>query len=160
MYFISKEKISLFILLLFLQSSNIFAQIETSNWYFGDKAGLDFNNGVLAIHPDGEMSTPAGCSSISDKNGELLFYTNGLTVWNKNHEIMLGGDELITDVNNVQTTIIVPKPNNDHVYYIFTTRETITTTPFAMGPGLFYTEVMFSNEFPLGTVSQTHKNVR
>jgi hypothetical protein len=73
------------------------------------------------------METPAGCSSISDKNGALLFYTNGQTVWNKNHEIMDNGSNLSGDPNNTQSSIIIPKPNDENTYYIFGTRETSST---------------------------------
>ena len=99
-------------------SEIIVSQNETNNWYFGNNAGLNFNNGRLNIQTDGNMNTIAGCSSISDINGDLLFYTNGASVWNKNHVIMDNGNDLAGDTNNTQTSIIIPKPNNQNIYYI------------------------------------------
>ena len=85
----------IFILLTIILFSEIInSQNETNNWYFGNKSALNFSNGQLAVLNNGNMETPAGCSSISDKNGALLFYTNGQTVWNKNHEIMNNGSNL------------------------------------------------------------------
>jgi len=138
-------------------SEIIVSQNETNNWYFGNNAGLNFNNGRLNIQTDGNMNTIAGCSSISDINGDLLFYTNGASVWNKNHVIMDNGNDLAGDTNNTQTSIIIPKPNNQNIYYIFTTRQQPSSSPF-FTPGVFYSEIEFSNQFPLGKV--TIKNVR
>ncbi|MDQ3394069.1 MAG: hypothetical protein M3512_08160, partial [Bacteroidota bacterium] len=65
-----------------------FAQKETNIWYFGDYAGLDFNSNPPKVLTDGALKSHEGSSVISDKNGNLLFYTNGMTVWNMNHQIM------------------------------------------------------------------------
>lgn len=140
-----------------LVSEIIVSQNDTNNWYFGNKSGLNFNNGRLNILTDGNMNTIAGCSSISDINGNLLFYTNGASVWNKNHIIMDNGTNLAGDSNNTQTSIIIPKPNNPNIYYIFTTRQLPSSSPF-FTPGVFYSEIEFSNQFPLGKV--TIKNIR
>ncbi|MCH4553633.1 T9SS type B sorting domain-containing protein [Aestuariibaculum lutulentum] len=133
------------------------SQNETDNWYFGDNAGLNFGNIKHLVLNDGAMTTPAGCSSISNKNGELLFYTNGQTVWNKNHEIMSNGINLAGDINNTQSTIIVPKPSDPNTYYIFTTRENPTSTPLVTS-GLFFSTVKFTVQNPLGEI--TSKNSR
>ncbi|GAA4281352.1 T9SS type B sorting domain-containing protein [Gaetbulibacter aestuarii] len=149
----------LLIIISFFTSSIVLSQNETINWYFGDYAGLNFSalNPRVTVLNNGAMSTPAGCSSISDDQGNLLFYTNGQTVWNKNHEIMDKGDNLAADINNSQTSIIIPKPNDPNTYYIFLTRENSATNPLVTS-GLFYSEVTFSNQFPLGSL--TIKNRR
>jgi len=87
---LKKERLPLLIFLLFL-SLNMFAQKEAAIWYFGDGAGLDFNNGSPVALTDGQLSTIEGCSTISDANGSLLFYTDGITIWNRNHDIMVNG---------------------------------------------------------------------
>ena len=56
------------------------AQKEASIWYFGDRAGVDFNSGTPVALTNGELSTVEGCSTISDANGSLLFYSDGTTV--------------------------------------------------------------------------------
>jgi len=67
------------------------------------------------------MSTVEGCATISDTAGNLLFYTNGLTVWNKNHQVMENGSGLLGRESSTQGALIVPWPENDSLYYIFTT---------------------------------------
>ncbi|MGB1043009.1 MAG: hypothetical protein ACPGU6_06420, partial [Tenacibaculum sp.] len=81
----------IFLFLSIITSQFIFSQNETNNWYFGNKAALNFDKTRVNILSDSKMNTPAGCSAISDNNGNLLFYTNGKTIWNKNHEIMENG---------------------------------------------------------------------
>ncbi|NHN24193.1 T9SS type B sorting domain-containing protein [Flavobacterium jejuense] len=130
------------------------AQNETDNWYFGENAGINFGNGDVSVLTDGNMITPAGCSSISDSSGDLLFYTNGRTIWNKNHQIMDNGDNLQGDIEGVQTSIIIPKPNDPFTYYLFVTN----STPQMPVNGIFYSEIKFSPQNPLGLV--TLKNIR
>ncbi|NMH27068.1 T9SS type B sorting domain-containing protein [Flavobacterium silvaticum] len=150
-----KFKWNLLILLL-ISSLVSFSQNETNHWYFGENAGLDFSNGEFALDFNGAMNTPAGCSSISDKDGILMLYTNGATVWNRNHEIMENGSDLFTDIDSVQTCAIVPNPINENLYYIFHSRQTASVDPFVQ-KGLYYSIVDFSTN-PLGQV--TLKNVR
>ncbi|TXI67741.1 MAG: hypothetical protein E6Q46_02540 [Flavobacterium sp.] len=72
-----------------------FAQGEANIWYFGNKAGISFNSGVPVPLLDGQMQADEGCATLSDANGNLLFYTNGITVWNRNHQIMPNGTGLM-----------------------------------------------------------------
>lgn len=100
-----------------------FAQNEAAIWYFGNKAGLDFNSGVPVTLTDGELNTIEGCATISDANGDLLFYTDGITVWNKDHQPMPNGTGLGGHPSSTQSGIIVPWPSNPDLHYIFTTDE-------------------------------------
>lgn len=143
----------LILLIIILSSSyTTIAQNETNNWYFGDFAGIDFNNGGLTLLNDSSMSTPFGCSSMSDSNGDLLFYSNGETVWNKNHEVMTNGTGLNAEITNNQTSLITPDPTDDNAFFILTTK---TEDPY---PGIYYSKVVFNTANPLGEV--TAKNVR
>ena len=108
----------LFILSLSIQ--NIEAQKEASIWYFGYNAGVDFNSGTPVALTDGELVTKEGCATISDKNGNLLFYTDGITVWNRNHIPMPNGTGLNGDPSSSQSAIIVPKSDEPNIYYVFT----------------------------------------
>lgn len=111
------------LLLLFLCLSTVpsFAQKENNNWYFGDKAGLSFNTEPPTALADGQMYSDEGCASISDKfSGELLFYTNGSTVWNRKHQVMKNGTGLHGFTSSTQRALIVPNPANIKEYYIFT----------------------------------------
>ncbi len=110
-----------FILFFTFFIQQIFAQKEAAIWYFGGNAGLDFNSGTPVAIFDGLIDTKEGCSSISDSNGNLLFYSDGITVWNKNHLPMPNGTGLFGDSSASQSAIIVPKPNDPDIFYIFTT---------------------------------------
>src|ERR1700675_989300 len=77
---------NLFLLIAFVVTAESgFCQKEANIWYFGYEAGLDFNSGVPVALTNSAMDQFEGCSSIADSNGNLLFYTDGQTVWNKNH---------------------------------------------------------------------------
>ena len=93
------------------------------NWYFGRRAGLSFDTPDKIPVPlnNGRLNTLEGCASISDTNGNLQFYTNGVTVYNKNHEIMLNGVNLNGHNSSTQSALIVKRPGTDNIYYIFTT---------------------------------------
>lgn len=96
-----------------------FAQKEGNLWYFGHKTGMDFNyTPPLAL--SSSMNTDEGCSVISDNNGNLLFYTDGITVWNKEHQVMVNGSGLFGNRSSTQSGVIVASPNSNNKYYIFT----------------------------------------
>jgi hypothetical protein len=61
------------------------SQNQANNWYFGYHAGLSFASGNPVALTDGAINTREGCSTISDANGNLLFYSDGVQAWNKNH---------------------------------------------------------------------------
>jgi len=94
---------------------------RTMHWYFGWYAGLDFSNGTPVAVTDGQTIVWKGCASISDTAGNLLFYTDNVRVWNKNHELMPGGSCIIEPIDDIHPTQIlaVPQPGNDSIYYIF-----------------------------------------
>jgi hypothetical protein len=93
---------------------------RTNHWFFGLGAGLDFSSGQAVADTSGAMYTGEGCSVMSDTAGNLLFYTNGIAVWNKNHQIMPNGDSLDAGASSYNACVIVPWPRNPNKYYIFT----------------------------------------
>ncbi len=115
-----ENTLKLFCIFLFFCIS-VTAQQEAANWFFGVNAGLNFNTGIPVILDNGQVNTLEGCSAISDANGALLFYTDGVTVWNRMHEIMSNGTDLIGSQTSTQSCVIIPNPGNSNVYYIFTT---------------------------------------
>lgn len=93
------------------------------NWLFGGNAGITFNpiqSGSTPTSISGSVVTQEGVSSISNKEGKLLFYTNGENVYTSGGTIMTNGSGLISSGTSTQSTVIVPKPNSEK-YYIFTT---------------------------------------
>src|SRR6478609_4152491 len=86
----------LFLLLIseFMGCQLAFAQKEGNNWYFGYKAGLSFNTNPPQVLFNGQNEGKIGNASISDKNGNLLFYFGGgynKAIYNRNHVPMLNG---------------------------------------------------------------------
>ncbi len=132
-------------------------QGETANWYFGEEAGLKFNNdGSINALTDGRLNTFEGCATISNTFGDLLFYTDGIFVYDRNHNIMENGTGLYGDPSSTQSAIIVPKPEDPYIYYIFT----VDTSVFDGDPdrGLNYSTVDISLNNGNGAVIE--KNIR
>ncbi len=109
-----------------------FSQAEASHWYFGNGAGLifDVNAGTVTSTnaASGTINTSEGCSSISDLSGNLLFYTDGRNIWDKNYTIMpnanyAAGTGLMGDPSSTSSGLIIPKPGNSNQYYVFTVDE-------------------------------------
>jgi gliding motility-associated-like protein len=128
------------------------AQNEGNIWYFGYNAGMDFNSGDPIPLTNSAMYTWEGCASISDQDGNLLFYTNGKKVWNANHEQMTNGFGLYGHDSSTMAAVIVKKPGPNLIYMIF------TPDAFGYANGLTYTEVDMGLEGGLGAVNE-NKNV-
>jgi gliding motility-associated-like protein len=147
------KKILYLTALLFFQHS--FSQNETSNWYFGDKAAIQFDdNNIPNVLSKSKMSTKYGSATISGENGKLLFYTNGSFIYNKKHYKMENGSLLASDSEVLQSSIIIPKPNSATIYYLFTLKN--SNAPPKLGPlipsGLYYSIIDMSLNNGLGTV--------
>ena len=135
------------VLLSFLVS---FCQKEANIWYFGKKSGLDFSTNPPTLLTNGKMDTREGVAVMSDKiSGQLIFYTEGTTVWNRNHVTMPNGTGLLGDYSSTQSSIIVPNPGDINKYYIFTT---------AINTGFRYSEVDISLGGGLGDIVSATKN--
>jgi len=101
-------------------------------WYFGQNAGIDFNppTGPVALD-DSQMNAPEGCTAVSDRNGQVVFYTDGNDVFIKDKvtgvhtlvETGIGGSP-----GSSQSTMGIAFPNDETLYYIFTTEEVGTGT--------------------------------
>lgn len=134
-------------LLFVLLVVNVNAQREANNWYFGVKAGITFNSGRPQPLFNSEMSAGEGCSSISDRNGNLLFYSDGYFIWNRQHQRMMdnGTFSIIGDnADGTQTGVIVPWPDHDSLYFVFSVGQ--------LGGNLYYSIVDMSRNNGLGEV--------
>lgn len=96
------------------------AQIQRSyNWAAGANTLLSSTGGAFILS-NSSMSPFEGSATISDTSGRLLFYTNGVTVWDSTHTVMPNGTGLASDPSSTCAAIIVPQPGNDSIFYIFT----------------------------------------
>lgn len=104
----------------------------SNQWYFGEQAGIEFTGGAQAILDANNMLAAEGCATISDVNGKLLFYTNGFTVWNREHEVMLDGDTIGGEQPAAQSSIILPFNGDATMYYLFTTESVYGDGEYAL----------------------------
>ena len=127
------------------------AQRPTDLWYFGQQAGLSFADGN-APKPlnDGKMSTFEGSAVATTARGELLFYTNGETVWNREHRPMPNGTKLMGSGSSTQSAIIVPDPGSGNIFYIF------TVAPQGTPNGLRYSIVDMTRADGLGDLPRVN----
>jgi PKD repeat protein len=110
------------------------------NWYFGSKAGLNFSSGSPVADLNSSMSAVEGCMTQSNAAGSLLFYSDSINVYDKNHTLMNPTTPLMGDKSYTQSSISVPDPGNQSRYYLFTLGASqLNGTP------LWYTIVDFSS---------------
>lgn len=139
---------TILLIVFFLLPLIVFSQKEQSIWYVGKNAGIDFTKDEATAITGGVMNAPGGGATMSDAFGNLLLYTDGVTVWNKHHQVMTNGTGLKGNPNTSQTVIIVPRPLHRYRYYIFTTDARKDNAPNA----LRYSEVDMSLQGGLGAV--------
>lgn len=146
-----------FLVILFYQ--NVWSQGEANIWYFGTNAGLDFNTTPPTPLTNGVLATSEGCTSVADKNGSLVFYTDGITVWNKNHLIMANGTALLGNPSATQSAIIVPYPGTYNYGTKHFNKYFIVTVDYNGGTsGVRYSEVDMTQNGGLGSVTAS-KNI-
>ena len=108
-----------------LSLGTVFSQEQNHTWFFGYNAGINFNT-----NPPSAISSPLsaieGCASVSDSSGKILFFTNGITVWDRNHEVMPNGTGLAGGISSTHAALIVPFPNSSSLYYLFTSEDHTT----------------------------------
>ena len=127
------------------------AQRPTDIWYFGQQAGLSFADGNTPKPlNDGKMSTYEGCAVATTAKGELLFYTNGETVWNRQHQPMPNGRKLMGSSSSTQSALIVPDPGSGNIFYIF------TVAPQGTPNGLRYSIVDMTRDDGLGDLPRVN----
>lgn len=141
----------------FLILQDVRAQLESSHWYFGNKAGIKFLQSSVSADLNCTANSGRGASTVSDSNGTLLFYYLDDTLWNSNHEPMLNGTGLYSDNNSEQSTVTIPFPGTKSKYIVFTTDWTsIYSYPDS---GLFYHIVDLTLDGGLGGVVEEMKNI-
>ena len=163
----------LFLILCFVSlgtATSLEAQKRQANhWYFGDHYGLHFSNGFAETDYSSSIYTYESCTTISNKEGKLLFYTNGGGrsnqaicghIWNRNHEIMEGGDlgyEMGGGYSAAQGVVAFQKPGTADVYCMMTVDEfetiSVSPTTFPEGKGCSYFEIDMAANNGLGAVT-------
>ncbi len=112
--------------LIFLWMGQCFSQKQGNIWYFGGDysnehakgAGLDFNSGTAIALTNSAMTLSYGSASYCNSVGELLFYSNGQTVYDRTHHVMLNGNYLLGNPFGQQSVLIVPFSRDTNLFYI------------------------------------------
>jgi hypothetical protein len=130
----------------FLFCFTLNSQNETAKWYFGDHAGLDFITNPPTVLTNNAMyqMNSWNSASVSDGNGNLLFYSDGDTVYTKQHLLMANGVSTVSCVSAYP----VKQPGNNNLYYLFTIQNDLR---------LYYSVIDMSLSAGMGSV--TAKNV-
>jgi gliding motility-associated-like protein len=98
------------------------------------------------------MTTYEGSATISNASGQLLFYSNGVKVWNRNHQVLPNGGNLKGDMSTTQGAIFIPKPGSNTIYYLF-------ALVGGYPNGLTYSEIDITLNGGLGDVT-SNKNIQ
>lgn len=139
-------------------------QDQGNIWYFGHSAGLDFNQGEPVALQNGQTyftGCPMTCHGegtavLSDSNGELLLYSNGEKIWNRFHQVMPNGDDLLGGASSTQSSLILPLPGSNHYFYVFTTDDFHNGN---LTNGFRYSLVDICRNDGLGAVLENEKNI-
>lgn len=163
---------SIFVLVMVCIINITTGQNRTSIWVGGISAAINFNSdtAVSFLRADDKLIWRTS-ASICDSLGDLLFYTNGFRVFNKNYEIMENGDSLdIGDymfwgydlLSAPDGALILPIPGLDNQFYVFHLDLNFIGTPLGSilyPTHLFYSIIDLSTNSGLGSVSPNKKNV-
>jgi len=112
---------NIYIIFILFLGLSAYAQGESNNWYFGNKAAVNFAGTPVAL-TNSVMNAPQACGSVSDSQGNLLFYTDGMTIWNREHKVMLNGTGLAGTSKSGQV-LIIKSISSSTKYYVFTTAD-------------------------------------
>jgi hypothetical protein len=143
----------LFFIAVFLITGIALPAQRANTWHFGNNAGLTFSTTPPTALSNGLTPGPDNTSTISNSVGNLLFYTNGVTVWNRNHVVMPNGSGLLGHVSAGQCALIVPIPCDTNKYVIF------HVTEFSSPGYLRYSVVDMSLNNGFGDVVAGQKNI-
>ena len=141
----------------------IFSQGEFNNWYFGWSgppigAGITFNSGPPVAIPNGVMWSGSSTVSVSDSSGNLLFFSDGMKVYNRNRVVMPNGAGLHgSNTDFWQSVISAPKPHDDSSHYIFTVG---SWSPIGGYYGLYYSIIDMRLNGGLGDIPPGFKNIQ
>jgi len=143
-----------------------------------------YGNATLTVEEDTTwvtnertMSFNVSSSIMADKNGNLQFYTNGISINNKKHSTLKNGNRINPgkylddggwtqyDVGGLplnQGVLSIPSPNDDNKYFIFNTDINVVHTynpliGWVVSPEFYYQKIDMTKNNGLGEVIELNK---
>jgi len=146
------------LLMLTVSSLIVSAQNQNNFWVYGYQAGINFNTNPPSYEGGFAIQASEGAASVADPiTGELLFYTDGVTVWNANNNPMPNGTGLLGsssgELSSTTAAVICEKPGSPNQYYLITVDE-----QFSNG-GVRYNVVDMTLNGGLGDIVAGQKNI-
>lgn len=142
-----------------------FAQGENNFWTYGYNAAINFN-GANPVPATSQLMSYEGCASICTPGGDLLFYSNGNSVWNRNHIVMPNGNDILSNLgplggigSSTQGVAIVPFINDTNKYYLFVLESLESGMGSGGGTKLRYNVIDMTLNGGLGDVVAAQKNI-
>jgi len=105
-------------------------------WHFGQNAGIDFNQ-IPAVGINGPIDSPEGVSVISDRNGQVIFSTDGNSIFDRTGADITPSGGLGGDPEASQSALIIPVAGDETLFYIFTTQEVFGDGSYELRYSLF-----------------------
>ena len=134
------------------------AQNQNNFWVYGYQAGINFNTTPPSYQGGFAILASEGAASVADPvTGELLFYTDGVTVWDASNNSMpngtglLGGDPMM--LSSTTAAVICEKPGSANQYYLITVDEQGSNN------GIRYNVVDMTLNGGLGDIVAGQKNI-
>lgn len=167
------------LLLLFLQFTDTEAQKHDAFTFFGYDSDdiypifggvtVDFNFSPPYMYKEQKkIDFSSYCGACSDSLGNLLFYTNGISIQHRNHNLMQYGDSLNLSYfwylyQNDSYPVgsgarAIPAPDKPNQYYLFSMggRDEPSTEQLVLAP-LWYSRIDMNQNNGLGRVLQKNK---
>lgn len=108
--------------LLVAGGDELFAQKQNNNWIFGRQAGIGKTQTGISSIQNSKINALEACATVSNPiTGELLFYTDGITIWDSTNTVMQNGDSLKGGKTCGQGALILPHFKQPNKYIVFTT---------------------------------------
>lgn len=142
-----------FLLLALFFTVQLHAQKEYYKWYFANQAAMDFVPGAPVNINNSAMNEIDNPATVSDSVGNLLFYSNGLQVWDRTHTLMPNGSGLLASLSGGHTATAVRQPGSSNLYYL------LTMDAFAGSNGLRYNIIDMNLNGGLGDIVSGQKNI-
>lgn len=125
--------------LLFCIYNNLYSQSTPNKWVIGTGSTgfssnniLDFSLGKLDTinpNPNPQVRFSFTSAAIGDKDSNLLYYTNGTSIFNKTNSVIQNGDTLSPCPYTIwamthgmylsQITVFIPDPADTNLFYLF-----------------------------------------